>query len=245
MRKKVFLLYLLFFALSNLKAQDDSTVDIQTWFDIVGFMSLGKHSAVGGDIGVRGLISSRDWNQFYFRPTYRYALNGRTDFAGGAAIFYTANQQISDLIEYRIFQEVNAQWPTFDNFQFSHRVRFEQRFFDYRNLQTPYGDTDKFSARMRYQLTLESNDFTFMDQVMYSIGAVEYFQLHNANHESFINNLRLVGIIGHRLSLNFRYEIHYIFQKSRKYVEKGLRTSEHIIRLRIFHVPKILRKIEQ
>jgi len=70
---------------------------------------------------------------------------------------------------------------------------------------------------------------------IYILGAWEFFySLDDAVLEQFINNQRILGGLGHRITPRFKYEIQYIFQRSRKFVEDGLKTTEHLARLRIF-----------
>jgi len=53
--------------------------------------------------------------------------------------------------------------------------------------------------------------------------------------EIFINQARLHFAFGHRISNRFRYELHYIGQRSRQFSDEGLRTTQHIYRIRLFH----------
>ncbi len=79
----------------NLVYSQENENNIQTWFDVTQFYNVGESSALCGDMGVRGIISSNDWNQYFIRPTFRYVLNHNLDFAVGMAVFYTSNANVS------------------------------------------------------------------------------------------------------------------------------------------------------
>lgn len=226
---------------SSVVAQNDA--EVQSWFDLTYFYYITEKSGVGGDFGARAFVSSRDWSQVYVRPTYRYLFNDRIDLGGGIAFFHTFNKNNSNLSEWRLFQEANLDWPSFSSFRFNHRLRAEQRFFNYQD-GTPDG-SDEFAARLRYQLTLETNDFKVFGKEFFALACMEYFQRQNANAESFINQNRFVFILGRRLNDYKRLEIHYIHQRSRRFIENGLESSEHIIRLRYFRTPRFMNRIEQ
>ena len=216
----------------------NSEIDFQTWTDFTFTYIIKNRTNIGADLGVRGVVSKNNWNQFYFRPTYQYYFNKTIQVAGGVAIFATFSDVIDNTNEFRIFQEVNLAWPTFASIHFYHRLRFEQRFFSYQedssfDLELP----NDFEARTRYQLSLESLDIHLGKNnkpIFFTAGWELFYALNEAAVEQFINNQRLLGGIGQRLSPNFRYEVQYIFQKSRRYSDEGIKTSEHLLRLRFF-----------
>lgn len=154
------------------------------------------------------------------------------------AIFTTFSDVLKNTTEFRIFQEVSIAWPSFEYIKFYHRLRFEQRFFTYQDDSSIGPDLpNKFESRARYQLSAESSDIHFgnNNRPIFFLVAWEFFYALNEEAvELFINNQRILGGIGHRLSPGFRYEIQYIFQKSRRFSDEGLKTSEHLPRLRLF-----------
>jgi len=226
-----------FFYSHNSKAQSDE-VDFQTWTDFTFTYIIKNRNNIGADMGVRGVVSKNDWNQFYLRPTYQYYFNKTIQVAGGVAVFATFSDVIDNTNEFRIFQEVNLAWPTFAYIHFYHRLRFEQRFFSYQEdssfgLELP----NDFEARSRYQFSLESFDIHLGKNnkpIFFTAGWELFYALNEAAVEQFINNQRLLLGLGQRLSPNFRYEVQYIFQNSRRYSDEGLKTSEHLLRLRFF-----------
>ncbi len=226
---------------SNVAEAQDET-DFQTWTDFTTFIFVSNRSAVGGDFGIRGLLSSKGWTQLYIRPTFRFQYNS-LDLAGGVGLFQTYNNDISNITEIRLFQQATLHWPTTHLLKFSHRLRFEQRFFNYNDPDE--GDPeDDFSRRFRYQLSIRTRDVTVLNQKIYFKVAAEFFQKNNSSDEVFINTSRYIATVGHRFKGKFWYELHYISQRSRKLEEDGLKTSEHILRLRLFRAAIFRHRIE-
>ncbi len=232
----------LLFYVNNSKAQTRE-IDFQTWTDFTFTYNIKNKTNIGGDLGARGLASINDWNQFYVRPTYQYYFNRIIHGAGGVAIFATLSDVLTNTIEFRIFQEVSFAWPSFEYVKFYHRLRFEQRFFSYQENPSLLTDIpNDFEARGRYQLSFETKDIHLgkNNSPIYFLAAWEVFSaINDAAIEQFINNQRLLGGIGHRISPRFKYEIQYIFQNSRRFTDEGLKTSEHLLRLRLFLLSKI------
>ncbi len=223
------------------EAQGDDT-DFQTWTDFTTYSFVSNRSAVGGDFGIRGLLSSKGWTQLYIRPTFRFQYNS-LDLAGGVGLFQTYNKDVSNITEIRLFQQATLHWPTTHLLKFSHRARFEQRFFHYSDPSE--GDPeDDFFSRFRYQLMIRSRDINIFNQKIYFKAAAEIFQKNNNGNETFVNRSRLILAIGQRFKGKWWYEIHYISQRSRKFEEDGLKTSEHILRLRLFRAAIFRHRIE-
>ena len=61
-----------------------------------------------------------------------------------------------------------------------------------------------------------------------------FVPFHESTAEVFINNQRYYAAIGYQLSDRFRYELFYIWQKSRRFSDDGFQTSVKIIQLRLF-----------
>jgi hypothetical protein len=50
--------------------------------------------------------------------------------------------------------------------------------------------------------------------------------------------------LGHRITSSFKYEIQYIYQNSRQYEDDGLKSLEHLLRLRLFLVLRSKSSVE-
>ena len=215
----------------KLSAQDSRKLDFQTWSDLTTGYFFNQRLIYSGDYGIRGVLSGQDWYTFYVRPTFRYNLKSNVNIRAGAAIFFTRDPVIMNQLEIRFHQEVDLKWPQVVGFAFGHMIRFEERIFNYKEMES------ERSVRGRYRLSIESPDFKvfLMKNPFYAMVNGEIFiPLGAQSTERYINNNRIVAGIGHRLSGKFRYELHYIFQRSRNYSHEDLKGSEHILRLRTF-----------
>jgi uncharacterized protein DUF2490 len=221
-----------------LNAQKDN-VDFQTWTDFTLTKPISQKSLIGGDIGVRGIVSENDWNQFYIRPTYHFDIKENIRLTGGIAFFFTMNKFTSNLSELRFFQESTFKWPTFNHIHFKHRIRIEERLFFYPDDSFGNENPNQFEFRTRYQLSVESKDFHIgkKNSSIYFLGAFEaFFRIGNTAFDFFINNQRIWGGFGYKLNPRFKFELNYIFQNSRIISDEGLKTTQHILRLRISYL---------
>lgn len=216
-----------------LKAQDDT--DFQLWMNYALTIPINSNLSYGGDAGLRGLISNDEWNQFLIRPTITYRWNQTFSVAGAVAWFSTYNVDDFNVNEFRIHQDFNVSWPDISILEFFWRVRLEQRWFFYAD---PDLEND-FKVRGRLLGGFETADIRFGEgkRPIYFQAILEGFQTFGDEEavEFFVNSTRIHAAFGHRISDAFRYELHYIWQKSRLGDEDGLRTTENIFRIRVFH----------
>lgn len=209
-------------------------VENQLWADYNLTVLINDKWTYGGDAGIRGLISNYDWNQLMIRPNIKYRFNYTFSTSPAIAIFSTFNKDAGNVHEFRIHQDFNAKWPDLGIVEFFCRVRLEQRFFFYENKNIP----NDFDLRLRGLVGMETADIKLFgsSKPIYFQFIVEGFSTNEQTAiEVFINQTRLHLAMGHRLSENLRYEIHYIRQASRLLVEDGLEASNNIFRLRFYH----------
>ena len=192
-----------------------------------------KKWTLGGDAGIRGLLSNSDWTQILIRPTLKYKLNPIFSFAAGVATFMAWDPTISNTFEFRLFQDANMKWPNFGPVFMIHRVRFEQRFFFYQSSALP---NDSY-IRPRYLVGLETTNFKLFGSKpeWYIQSLVEFFgALGDASVETFVNNQRIHFALGNRISDLLRCELHYIWQRSWEIEEDGFQVSHNILRFRFY-----------
>jgi hypothetical protein len=208
-------------------------VDNQLWINYALSAPINAHLTLGGDVGVRGLVSNEDWNQLLFRPTLTYRFNQTWGVSVAVANFSTLNKDETNTYEFRTIQDLNLYWPNFSFISFLSRVRIEQRWFYYEDLP------NDFKVRVRYQLGARSPDFLLFGgkKPFYVQGSWEGFRTlaNESAVEVFIDRSRIDLSFGHRVSASFRYEIHYISQRSRQFTDSGLEVTQNIFRLRLFH----------
>jgi len=213
-------------------AQDE--VDNQFWINYALTVPINEKWTYGGDVGLRGLISNYDWNQFLIRPNVNYRINYTFSVSPAMAWFKTLNRNGSNVNEFRIHQDFNAKWPDLGIVEFFYRIRLEQRWFLYQDGSIP----NDFNLRARLLIGMETADINLFgdNRPIYFQVIYEGFSTGNESAlEVFVNQTRFHVALGHRLSSRFRYELHYIRQGSRLLREEGLGISQNIYRLRLFH----------
>lgn len=231
----LFIFFNLCFHFTTLKAQQDD-VDFQTWTDLTLTYFYNQKLSIGGDVGLRGIVSSREWNQFYIRPTISYVAAPRLKIAGGIGSFNTINKVVSNTYEIRFFQDAHISWPEIVWVDFYHRFRFEERFFFYENLENDWTVRGRYLFRARtIDFKLFSKKKSFYLKAMWEL----FVPIGESATELFVNNQRYYAALGHRKSDRFRVELFYIWQKSREYSDDGFETSENIMRLRFFYTLKL------
>lgn len=232
--KRIILTVTIFLAIES-HAQNNK-VDFQTWTDVTLNYFTQPKLSFGGDVGFRGIVSSKDWNLFYIRPTINYTISPLFRVSGSIGSFTTFDNDLGRTSEIRFSQGTSLSWPDFGWVEFYHRFRLEERFFMYEKLK------NNWNIRGRYLIRARTADFRFIGKTksFYLKGMWELFiPFDKSSVELFINNQRFYAAIGQRASDKFRYEIFYIWQQSREFSDDGFQTSENIIRLRFFYNLKL------
>ena len=209
-------------------------IDNQFWLNYSLKVKTQTNLSYGGDVGIRGIWSNYDWNQVLIRPSVNYKFNKTFSVALATAVFYTDNNVISNITEFRIHQDLNAEWLQTEWFSVFSRLRVEQRFFTFQQDLLP----NEFRVRVRLLLGVQSMDLDWFGskRPIYFQTLYEGFQtIGTDNSEFLINQSRFHIAFGQRIAKNWKYEFHFIKQGSRLYESSGLQTSQHIFRLRLFH----------
>jgi hypothetical protein len=227
---KQYLIFIFLLWYYNLSAQVE-TVGIQLWTDYNIKIPVSDKFGYGGDVGFRRFVTNYDWNQIYIRPRVTYRLTPDLQLAGGVAYFRTNFQNENRINEFRMFQDFVLVGPNLNYIIFSWRLRFEERFFNFKNLPNDW------YIRARYMAIIGSKDIKIARENFYLQAMFEGFKpiIKQASNEIFIDQIRIMGIVGHRVNPYWRYELHYMLQNTRQFSENGFVANNHIIRIRVFH----------
>ena len=227
------LLFLGITLLSNrqLIAQD---LDNQLWMNYALKVPINDRLSWGGDTGVRGAFTNLDWHQALIRPAVNYQIKESVSVSGALAWFGTFINERSSINELRFHQELNAKWPDLDVAHFFYRIRVEERFFFYQR-DIP----NEFRVRLRALVGVRTQDLNWFGpkRPIYFESMFEGFKTIKDEEalEILINQARLYMAFGHRISKNFRYELHYIRQGSTLFTGEGPDSSQNIFRIRLLH----------
>lgn len=231
----VILIFLMSISASYGQLNNDP-VDVQIWSDITLTYFKTQKFSFGGDVGLRSSIHNQDWSLFYLRPTLHYHFTPIFKLSGGLGAFNTLNKSFGNTYEVRLFQDAQISWPDIGWLDFFHRLRFEQRFFFYSNTEN-----DVF-IRGRYLFRARTMNFKLIGKKRgYYIKAMweAFVPIGDGAAEKFVNNQRWYAALGYQPSDRYRFELFYIWQKSRNLYEDGFHTSENIFRFRIFYTLKL------
>jgi hypothetical protein len=114
-------------------------------------------------------------------------------------------------------------------------VRVESRNFFYSGGDTDSDSTVRFRNRIEFLVPLNRERITD-DRARYVLADWEWFIPLDDPEERFASRQRIRTGIGYRRSFNWRYELLYIWTRSRDTIENGFSTTENIIDVRLKRV---------
>jgi hypothetical protein len=207
--------------------------DFQTWWDISTIYKFNDRWRYEGDQGTRGIVSNEEWTIAYVRPSVRVDVRQWFLLHGGLGLFYTFQSFPGDRFEIRPWIGFRFIWPRPGGFVVSHYFRFEDR-FNYSEFRSTWDE----AFRGRYQLAVKTPVFSFVGiDELYGVAGLELFKdLSGAVFERFANRGRLGAGLGKHVGGGLRAELHYFYQSSGLFIQEGVQTDEHILRLRLFYL---------
>ena len=111
-------------------------------------------------------------------------------------------------------------------------MRVESRNFFYSGGDKEDESTVRFRNRLEFLLPLNKARIT-EDGARYWLADWEWFVPLDDPEERFANRQRIRTGIGYRRSFNWRYELLYIWTRSRDTLDEGFSTTENIIDIRV------------
>jgi hypothetical protein len=114
-------------------------------------------------------------------------------------------------------------------------VRVEWRNFFYSGGDTESDSTARIRNRLEFLMPLNKERITD-DGARYVLSDWEWFIPLDDPDERFANRQRIRAGLGYRRSFNWRYELLYIWTRSRDTIDDGFSTNENIIDIRVKRV---------
>jgi len=213
-------------------AQEPLFDEFHTWTDLATIYNISDRFRYDGDYGIRGLITDRNWTQWYLRPSVRYRPRTWLTLHGGVGLFYTV-LPADDLPELRPWVGVRVTGPALKGFAVRNYLRLELRAFYLKGMQ----EWD-VGTRGRWQLQVTSPFFDMLSaNEFYAVTSVEpFFDLSSNTVEGFGDRFRFTLGLGKVVSDALRVELNYLFHKVRIPDQGGsLDTNDHVVRLRFFY----------
>jgi Protein of unknown function (DUF2490) len=185
-----------------------------------------------------------DWRNLDVTPNVEYSLRPWLDLVADTTVGWTL--QTDDVHSTELTPRFGARFHLFSRArqfrvveQAPRRrivvrdlVRVESRNFFYSGGDTDSDSTVRFRNRLEFLVPLNKERITD-DGARYVLADWEWFVPLDDAEERFANRQRIRTGIGYRRSFNWRYELLYIWTRSRDTIDEGFSTNENIINVRV------------
>jgi hypothetical protein len=185
-----------------------------------------------------------DWRNLDVTPNVEYSPTGWLDIVADTTIGRT--MQTDDVDSTEVTPRLGLRFHLFSRIQqffiaeqapvrrivVRDLVRVESRNFFYSGGDVTSESTFRFRNRLEFLLPLNKPRITD-DGARYWLADWEWFVPLDDPEERFANRQRIRTGIGYRRSFNWRYELLYIWTRSRDTLGEGFSTTENIIDVRV------------
>jgi hypothetical protein len=185
-----------------------------------------------------------DWRNLDVTPNVEYSPTGWLDIVADTTIGRT--MQTDDLDSTEVTPRLGVRFHLFSRaLRFHPReqapqrrivvrdlARVESRNFFYSGGDVTSESTFRFRNRLEFLLPLNKARITD-DGARYVLADWEWFVPLDDPQERFANRQRIRTGIGYRRSFNWRYELLYLWTRSRDTLDEGFSTTENIIDIRV------------
>lgn len=188
-----------------------------------------------------------DWRNLDVTPNVEYSLRPRLDLVGEATIGRTLQtDEVQSLevtprfgVRFHLFSRdqlirVREQAPR-RRIVLRDLVRVEWRNLFYSGGDTESDSTVRFRNRLEYLMPLNKARITD-DGAQYLLADWEWFIPVDDPEERFASRQRIRAGLGYRHSFKWRYELLYIWTRSRNTIDEEFSTIENIIDIRVRRV---------
>jgi len=189
------------------------------------------------------------WHNLDLTPNVEYSPNGWVDLVGEATIGYT--KQTDDVNSVEVSPRVGIrfhllsrhtdalirkhEWSPKRRLVIRDLVRVESRNFFYSGAGSGSDSSWRFRNRLEFLLPINKPKLTD-DGAAYTLADWEWFVPLDEPEERFANRQRIRTGLGYRRSSAWRYEVLYMWTRSRNTIEDGFATSDNIIDVRVKRV---------
>ncbi len=237
MKSLLAVLIVVFINLSFIKpASSQPSSKVVAWWDYNYTYSFNTTWGLGGDAGIRGVVTDENWTRIYIRPILIYRNTDDLNFGLSFGAMQNFNEIDPNLFEFRPAQQVNLTWPEFKNWSVHNRFRIEERYFTYATSETQSVPAPFWAFRARYQLKIKTVkfDLAFLKRLHFLMSAEFFFPVEPSEMELYSNRSRLLVGYGQNLSDRLSYELHLFLQSSRSEPGSSFHSDQLIIRLRVY-----------
>jgi hypothetical protein len=189
------------------------------------------------------------WRNLDVTPNVEYSPNGWFDLVGEAVIGYT--KQTDDVNSVELSPRVGVRLHLLSRYTDAvirkrelspkrrlvvrNLLRLESRNLFYSGAGSGSDSSWRFRNRLEFLLPLNKPKLTD-DGAAYTLADWEWFVPLDEPEERFANRQRIRTGLGYRRSAAWRYEVLYMWTRSRNTLEDGFATSDNIIDVRVKRV---------
>jgi hypothetical protein len=188
-----------------------------------------------------------DWRNLDVTPNVEYSLRPWLDLVGDTTIGRTL--QTDDVHSTELTPRFGVRFHFFSRAQRFRAVeqaprrrivvrdllRVESRNFFYSGGDTDSDSTVRFRNRLEFLVPLNRERITD-DGARYVLADWEWFVPLDDPEERFANRQRIRAGLGYRRNFNWRFELLYIWTRSRDTIDEGFSTNENIFDIRVKRV---------
>lgn len=246
-----------FVLLLALAAPAPAQTNLQLWGNVTLVWAKSPHLAYELDIEPKVLLAAPEgepgWHNLDLTPNVEYAWKNWLDLVGETAVGYT--KQTDDVNSWEVTPRAGARFHVFSRNvptaipgrplqrEFPPRrrvvlrdlVRVESRNIFYTGSGTGSSSTVRFRNRLELLVPLNRESLS-ADRVRYVLADWEWFIPLGEPEERFANKQRIRAGLGYRRSTAWRFELLYMWTRSRNTIDEGFTTNDNIIDVRIKRV---------
>jgi hypothetical protein len=231
--------------------------NLQLWGNVTLDWVKSPHLAYEVDLEPKVLVSATDdepgWHSVDVTPNVEYAWKGWIDLVGESAVSYTKQSDDVNSCEvtpragarFHVFSRsmptaipgrpLQKEYPPRRRVVLRDLVRVESRNIFYTGSGTGSSSTVRFRNRLELLVPLNRETLS-TDGVRYLLADWEWFIPLGEPDERFANKQRIRAGLGYRRNVAWRFELLYMWTRSRNTIEEGFTTSDSIIDVRIKRV---------
>ena len=240
-----------------LAAPAQAQTNLQLWGNVTLDWMKSSRLAYELDVEPKVLLAAPEgepgWHNLDLTPSVEYAWKTWLDVIGETAVGYT--KQTDDVNSWEVTPRAGARVHLFSRnlptaipgrpfqkeFPPRRRVvlrdlaRVESRNLFYTGSGSGSSSTVRFRNRLELLVPLDRETLS-ADRVWYLLADWEWFIPLGEPDERFANKQRIRAGVGYRRSFAWRFELLYMWTRSRNTIEEGFTTNDHIIDVRIRRV---------
>jgi len=229
-KKVLFILFLAIYIPVKVVAQNASgnqtpVINQQIWIDFYPHYYRTDKLEYYGDTGYRTMINKNSWSRVYVRPSIRYHQSEKWEFQGGFGFFYIFNISNIDQFEFRPWQGVQFNGPSFRRWSFKNSLKLEERW----SFLTDTWNTN-FEFRLRFKV---SGKVSLTDKWAIPFYGEAFMPLTGKIDELFQNQGRAGVGLSYKANKDWKFAFLMNWQRSKAGQGEEVNVSDYVYQIKI------------